>query len=405
MNGYPQAVQGLNFSVELSRIGPELRVAQTQYQSYNQVLKKAWVSRMVEASADISGCEPLLWTKPVRALLLLLLKDLPKPPDKRFGLSGMAGSHAAALYEVVIRSKAKSGGKSWIQKMFTDPKNTAEQPLPSMLFRHSRTGGRFCVRLGPHWDQTKVAMTLDGKPLSTADYPELARHLANWDAGSESESSLAPLTARLELLVRNPATGKFTSASDEPSLLPVKDRDELQIRTDLSRSAYICLIWLDQHGQPFPMYPWNWRRGDWSKSPAFQLSNKVTVPEELSPAGHSDLIVSGPPGVETLILLASLEIPTAGTLRGLAGLLCIAPPSIKPEELKGPAISMRVKSPASPKKGSATRTPMVRDCKDPVEALHAALAEPLLNNGFDCVTLLTFANAGPASRAVRRTKG
>jgi len=181
------------------------------------------------------------------------------------------------------------------------------------------------------------------------------------------ESSSVPLTATLELLVRDPATGHFTSAAEKPSLLPVKQGDEVQLRAHLSRLAYVCLAWVDQQGQAFSMYPWP--EPDWKGTPLFQLRQEATVPERLSSVGHSDLIATGPPGVETLVLMASLEVPSKDTLKGVREQLSVRRLALKPSELRGPVISMCMNTPLVVLPANGSRTPARRKSKDPVEAL------------------------------------
>jgi hypothetical protein len=217
--------------------------------------------------------------------------------------------------------------------------------------------------------------------------------------------ALALLGGTASVATADPATATYMigrcydpsqSVTEKPSLLPVKHDDELQIRVRLSRPAYICLVWLDQNGQPSPMYPWAWASGDWSKPPVFRLLNEATVPETLTAGGHSDLTVGGEPGIETLILMASLELPTADTLKGLPSLLRIRRLGIKPGDLRGPVISMHPTTPTTPFPADSTRNWAIRKGTDPVEALHEALAQPLASC-FECVALLTFANAGSVS--------
>jgi hypothetical protein len=389
-------MQRFILTVDLIRVGPELRIAQTRCEAQQATGLRLWVSEMAEAATGNPRFESFPWTKPARALLLLLLRDLARPESERVGLLGPDGSHANSFYELVIRGKAKSGGKSWLQKMFTDPKDASERPLSTQLFRHSQTAGRFFVGLGQQWEQAKVSLRLDGKAVPPEKYAELALLVERWDAVPKRELPSAPLTATLELLVRDPATGQFTSVSEKPSLLPVKQDDELQMRVRLSRPAYLCLVWLDENGEPSPMYPWAWTSRDWNKPPVFHLLNEVTIPEKLTPAGHSDLTVGSAPGIETLILLASVELPAADTLKGLPGLLRIRRTGIKPGDLRGPVISTQPTTPTAPLSADSTRNWAIRKVTDPVEALHEALAQPLASC-FECVALLTFANAGSVS--------
>jgi len=253
--------------------------------------------------------------------------------------------------------------------------------------------GIFCRGLAEKPRRVDGEEPSNNKP---AEYAESAALLERWDAAPQPERRPVPLRAKLELLARDPGTGLFTSVIEKPSLLPVKRGDELQLRVRLTDPAYICLVWLDQKGQPFPMYPWTWTSGDWSEPLVFQPLREVTVPATLTSAGHSDLIVDGPPGIETLILMCSLERPAADTVKALPEQFRLRSPGIKCSDLQGPVICVCTRTPTIAQISDAKRTPTVRQITDPVEKFQAALVQPLAAC-FDCVALLTFANAGPAA--------
>jgi hypothetical protein len=397
----------LAFALHLMRVGPELRIAATECRRIDANGQTIWVSEMAEATAELPNKEAFPWTKPARALLLLLLRDLPLAPTKRMGLVGPEGSYAASLYDLVIRGKAKGGGKNWLQKMFWDPKHEIEHPLPTTLFRHQKHGERFFVGLGADWDHANVKVCLDSeKPLAPAEYGPLADLVERWDASPEAEPP--PLTATLDLLVRDPATGLFTKVSEKPSLLPVKHRDELQLHVQLNQPSYSCLAWVDRRGEPFPAYPWDWtkirEKANWQLPVKFEERIEVRVPELGEAPGHI-LSVKDEVGLETIVLMVTREDrPSDDVVKRLPEMLRVRHMSALLPNLTGVVRSEFTRRRNSEPAALRLRGPVAIQRADPIRALHQKLGSSLVEE-FDQVVILSFSNGGTTKNQIKKTNG
>ncbi|HJT76245.1 MAG TPA: protein kinase, partial [Gemmataceae bacterium] len=89
----------------------------------------------------------------------------------------------------------------------------------------------------------------------------------------------------------------------EQGVLPLREGDWVRIEAELSRPAYLYVVWLDSAGKATPVYPW--RDENWHDRPADeQPVRRLVLPGEdtdAAPLGGS------PPGVEAILLLAREE--------------------------------------------------------------------------------------------------
>jgi hypothetical protein len=112
-------------------------------------------------------------------------------------------------------------------------------------------------------------------------------------------------------------------AEDQPGLrlhqagaLPLKAGDYLRIEAELDRPAYLYVIQLVASGEAVPQYPW--RDYDWRKRPAGEIPRaRWSFPEA---EGKGAPLDAGPPGVESILLLAREEPLPPGADEALAGL-------------------------------------------------------------------------------------
>jgi hypothetical protein len=224
---------------------------------------------------------------------------------------------------------------------------------------------------------------------------EQARGLTVHGAGT------SPLVAAVDLLVRNSGQDRFISVFDKPSLLPVRQGDELQLCVRLHRPAYICMVWVDQNGKPFPMHPWNWAKADWNHAIVQKEEQAISVPDSLTSTGRSRLSVNGAPGVETLVVMVDRQPPTDAVLKNLPNWLSRCSVPRGDLGLRLPFSRTFPRSESRGYRASVGRGPLVLVQEDPLADLHDALGQCLAEH-FDETVTFSFANGGP--RAASREK-
>jgi len=114
---------------------------------------------------------------------------------------------------------------------------------------------------------------------------------------------LPPLQGFVDLMVeridRN--KGPQWKRLDEHGALPLRKGDHLRIVVeDLSRSAYLYVIWIDTTGKAIPFYPWTDDQWKWP-----DVEQPVEKKLELPLDGRDYENQPGPAGTETILLLAS----------------------------------------------------------------------------------------------------
>jgi hypothetical protein len=118
---------------------------------------------------------------------------------------------------------------------------------------------------------------------------------------------------------------KFVAAAERqrirlPLAVPLRATDFLRIQAHLDRPAYLYVIWVDTESKATPIYPW--QEDDWTKRPnQEQPLAHLALPgdNELAPLGP------GPPGIETLLLLAREKPLTDAENTALPGLFTSLP--------------------------------------------------------------------------------
>jgi len=96
----------------------------------------------------------------------------------------------------------------------------------------------------------------------------------------------------------------------EPGVVPLAPGDGLRIEVRMkTRPAYVYIVWLDTEGKATPYYPW--QDDDWNKRPANEqpVQEWNFPPGGLLPNGNVPVaeLTGGPPGIESLLLLARDE--------------------------------------------------------------------------------------------------
>jgi serine/threonine protein kinase len=88
----------------------------------------------------------------------------------------------------------------------------------------------------------------------------------------------------------------------ERGALPLRPNDWIRIEVELNRPAYLYVVWIDTDGKATPLWPWE--QNDWAWLPAEQTPrDRLTLPDLVK--GEAIMPLSGgPPGIESLLLLA-----------------------------------------------------------------------------------------------------
>jgi hypothetical protein len=88
----------------------------------------------------------------------------------------------------------------------------------------------------------------------------------------------------------------------ERQALPLRPNDWIRIEAEMNRPAYLYVVWIDTDGKTTPLWPWE--ENDWAKLSAEQTPrDRLTLPDLVK--GEAVMPLSGgPPGIESLLLLA-----------------------------------------------------------------------------------------------------
>jgi hypothetical protein len=128
------------------------------------------------------------------------------------------------------------------------------------------------------------------------------------------------LTGDLSVRVWSPGPGgKRGLRVEEPGALPVRRGEQVHLKVELNRPAYIYLVWLDGQGKIEPLYPWS--RASGARPATESPRDRLDSPPELDKGWP----LQGPSGLETALLLAR-ESPLPASI-DLAALMGTLPPS------------------------------------------------------------------------------
>jgi hypothetical protein len=119
-------------------------------------------------------------------------------------------------------------------------------------------------------------------------------------------SGAEPLRGVLQLRVDDPSKSHRRDLRlDQPGVLPLKAGDRFRIEVQISRPAYLYLLWVGSDSKLAPIYPW--RPGHWDERPAGEPKlDHLNLPARADKAWE---IPAGRPGIETLLLLVREESP------------------------------------------------------------------------------------------------
>src|SRR5262249_11716031 len=146
--------------------------------------------------------------------------------------------------------------------------------------------------------------------------------------GSKSSGSTESLEANLDVLLWDERERRHVSLA-EPGVLPLRPGARFQIKVRLSRPAYVYLVWISGEGKAEPLYPW--QDGRWETAPPAEPVARLFLPAR-GPGGLSRRwALTGPAGVETLVLLAHPDPLPQSVQAKLPGRLSVPhPPDAAP---------------------------------------------------------------------------
>jgi hypothetical protein len=113
--------------------------------------------------------------------------------------------------------------------------------------------------------------------------------------------------------------------------LPLKVNDQVRVEVELNQPLFVYVVWINSKGEAMPVYPWG--AFDWKQRPDGERPvQSLRLPEGAADDGWE--MDKGPPGMETLVLLAcETELPRDFDLKGrFAGL--------KPQEMQNDAAAV-----------------------------------------------------------------
>jgi hypothetical protein len=232
--------------------------------------------------------------------------------------------------------------------------------------------------LRPFTGQREPGALLAGAPAGPAEALDAALDVLLWDEREQRHVSLA-----------------------EPGVLPLRPGARFQVEVRLSRPAFIYLVWITTEGEAQPLYPWQGGRWEVS-SPAEPIQRRLFPPQE--PDGtYRPWTLTGPAGVETLVLLAHADpLPQSvvGKLSGrLSGLGRPGSVSDLPDPSRGYWFTCRAEE-----CGSARGERLVEEKEKGVGFGGAPIRDPLfqirslvrdrLGDRFHLIRAVSFANLG-----------
>jgi serine/threonine protein kinase len=108
------------------------------------------------------------------------------------------------------------------------------------------------------------------------------------------------LQGELDVLVWDRTQQRYRSIR-EPGVLPLRTGARFYVEARLSRPAYLYAVWINTEGQVQPLYPWGLDgRMPEERLPCDRLLLPLPDPER----GEQPWELEGPPGVETVVLVA-----------------------------------------------------------------------------------------------------
>ncbi len=180
-------------------------------------------------------------------------------------------------------------------------------------------------------------------------------------------------------------------AIDAPGALPLREGDRIRVEAGLKRAAYLYLVWISTDGTAQPIYPW--KPGDWTSFP----TGERPVRSIALPASQDEgWPVTGPPGMETIVMLASHKpSPQARRLQDLLRGL-----SAQPWDESRPLLIRLVRDRSHVATERGVDFVASRRIDDSLLRTHRFLIERLAED-FELVRIVSFANKTGADRQER----
>lgn len=208
-------------------------------------------------------------------------------------------------------------------------------------------------------------------------------------------AAAVPLWGTVDLLVWDPDTMRRQGVRlIEPGAVPLRAGDRVRVQVQLNQPAFVYLVWLDTHGVPLPVFPW--QDGQWSAPPSDDRPRQsLALPAEQD-AGWP-MRVDGH-GVETLLLLARRQplppdLPLAEILTGSLSPPLVAPARAVWFHAGRPQVAAVGTSPRGPPRN---RDPLLQHpvpIDDPLLKLHQRIAATLEPH-FEVIHAVSFPVAG-----------
>jgi serine/threonine protein kinase len=131
-----------------------------------------------------------------------------------------------------------------------------------------------------------------------------------------------PLIGAIDVRIWHPDNPRRQHLSlSDPGAMPLQHGDQIRIEAVVNRPAYLYIIWIDSEGVPQPVYPWKpgeWGRPAGPEKPVDHLQLPEVADGVVKGWNVKGWKVQGPPGMETLILLArESPLPAEVDLREL----------------------------------------------------------------------------------------
>jgi hypothetical protein len=388
---------GMSAKVELQLAyrGAGLRLVQTRFCAEGES-SQGWISQLFdrEETRRRNVRRPwheLLppWGNPQRALVVFMLRAFAEE-GIGFVLESRESSLAPPLFAAIRQRETPKGQATWLQRVFGlgQAKDVAKrsQWLNNWLDAEGSGSGPCRIRAGHMLRGACLKVFLDGKELPRWQYKE---RVVEIEEQTLRRSQIAGLMSSVNLLVWVEDKRQYL-----PMVGPVREGDLIKIKVHSKEPAHVLVAWIDQSGRPHSIYPWGntkWALGNQLEpTTAFAIPN---VPDDTP----GNLAVGGPAGLETVLVMAQREKPTAESLGQLPGLLKMRHTRGWHWMLKAPVIARLSNKPKTPQSVVHTRTPSIAKTPLQVEQLHQSLAKRLADK-FDDIWACTFANLGPRRR-------
>jgi hypothetical protein len=162
--------------------------------------------------------------------------------------------------------------------------------------RRPASAAAVAAKLRPLAGEGEPAGLLDGTPAGPAEVLDAALEVLLWDERERRHVSVT-----------------------EPGVLPLRPGARLQLQVRLSRPGFVYLVWINTEGEAQPLYPW--QGGRWEGYSAAAAVERLFLPPPEADGAYRPLTLTGPSGVETLVLLAHAEALPESVVGKLSGRL------------------------------------------------------------------------------------